>query len=256
MKHFALFALLIILFGCSGEDSQYVDKTPPVRPKMIPHLGTPGDPDIYINDAWMEITDENNGIDTVPDGNKMRIMWEPFIDTDLSHLKIYRFSDIDPDPIEIDQIPANMHNYLDQGPLVERVWYSYFIELFDVAGNSAVSDTVSYALLAKPFLVGPEDGATVDIENLEFLWNRADDRTGFYRVLVWNHHRQLLWHGDLYLALEDDPLSMTFPILGDLDTPINPGDVLRWRVDYFDYDDLNQMNMGSKSEERIFIVSP
>jgi len=257
MRYLIILTFAFILFGgCSGEDSPHVDTTPPTRPVMIPHLGVPGDPDIFMNDAWVEITDDNNGIDTVPNGDHMRIMWEPFIDTDLSHLKVFRFSDINPEPIEIDQIQANQYSYLDQGPLVERVWYSYFIELFDASGNSTVSDTVSYALLAKPHLIEPQNGAVVDITNLEFQWNRADDRTGFYRVLVWNQHRRLIWHQDLYLGLEDDPLTMSFPIIVDEENPIYPGDTLRWRVNYFDYDDLHQMNMGSKSEERIFIVGP
>jgi hypothetical protein len=41
------------------------------------------------------LTDDNNGIDAVPDGNWIKLSWDPFIDNDLSHLKIYRYSDID-----------------------------------------------------------------------------------------------------------------------------------------------------------------
>jgi hypothetical protein len=248
--------LLIILTGCAGEDDAGKDTTPPIQPVLIPHLGDPGDSPIYINGALTEITDENNGIDTVPEGQMIRIAWEPLVDTDLSHMKIYRFSDIDIEPVEVDEIQANRNSYLDQGPLVERVWYSYYVELFDASGNSAVSDTVSYAILAKPYLVGPDNGTTQNIANLEFQWNRADDSSGFYRILVWNENRKLIWHTDFNLANEIDPLTLPFPIISseDEEDRIHPGDVLRWRIDYFDWDVQHQMYMGSESVERVFIV--
>jgi hypothetical protein len=245
---------LVLLSSCAGEDDPNVDTTPPSQPVLIPHLGDPGDDPIYIDDVWVELTDDNNGIDTVSEGQMMRIMWEPLIDNDLSHIKIYRFSDIEADSVEIDEIQANQNSYLDQGPLVERIWYSYFVELFDSSGNSTVSDTVSYALLAKPYLISPANGEFVDITELDFVWNRADDRTGFYRVLVWNEEHRLLWSGELDLANEEDPLSLPFPIIIDEEDPIQPGDALRWRVDYFDWDEQHQMYMGSESPERIFIV--
>lgn len=249
-----LIMVLILLSSCAGEDESNQDTTPPTQPVLIPHLGDTGDGSIEIDGVSVELSDDNNGIDTVPNGHMMRLMWEPLIDTDLSHMKIYRFSDVEADSVEIDEIQANQNSYLDQGPLVERIWYSYYVELFDSSGNSAISDTVSYALLAKPYLLSPNDGDFVDINDLDFVWNSADDRSGFYRVLVWNEDNKLLWSGDLDLALEDDPLSLPFPILVDEEDPIESGDVLRWRVDYFDWDEQHQMYMGSESPERIFYV--
>lgn len=254
MKHIVwLLLILLILTACSGEDDPNKDTTPPTRPVLIPHLGDTGDLPIPMEDGTeMTITDDNNGIDAVPDGHKMRIMWKPFIDNDLSHLKIYRFSDIQPEVIEIAQIQPNAISYTDEGPLIERVWYSYFIELFDTSGNSAVSDTVSYALLAKPYLLEPQHGAFVNPSGMRFYWNRADDRTGFYRVLLWDEDNTLRWHGDLNLATEDDPLWIQLP---NLFPPIPPGSTMRWRVDYFDWNEEHQMNMGSESEERIFTTT-
>lgn len=247
---------LLLLWGCSGDDDKDKDKTPPTTPVMIPHLGDTGDPRIMINDAWVEISDDNNGIDTVPEGQWIRLAWEPFIDNDLSHLKIYRFSDLEPDAGEIAEIPANSISYLDKGPLVERSWYSYYIELFDASGNSSVSDTVSYAILTKPNLISPANGASVSTSGLYLEWDAADDGSGFYRVLVWDEELELLWYYDVNVEIVDEEDDMQiikcpFPVMSPV---IASGSTLRWRVDYFDWDEEHQMYMGSESNERIFHV--
>jgi hypothetical protein len=254
MRHIIYILLAVILLSsCSGEDNPNKDTTAPTQPVLIPHMGDTGDSPIQLDeDSWLYLNEENNGLDTVPDGHMMVVRWEPFIDTDLSHIKVYRFSDYESEPVEIDQVQANQQSYLDQGPLIERVWYSYFIELFDTSGNSTVSDTVSYALLAKTNLVAPDDGAFISTEDFHFYWNRADDRTGFYRVLLWDENNDLLWNGDFHLATEDDPLHLPLP---NLNPPLQIGSTLRWRVDYFDWDEEHQMFMGSESEERIFTIT-
>ncbi|MCB5266529.1 MAG: hypothetical protein PHU99_03255 [Candidatus Cloacimonetes bacterium] len=243
---------LVGLGSCSGEDNPGNDTTPPAPPVLIPHRGDVGDPPIEIDEHNVVLTDDNNGIDTVPDGNWIKLSWDPFIDNDLSHLKIYRYSDIDTLAQEIANIPANSYSYLDQGPLNERSWYSYYAELFDASGNSSVSDTVSYAILAKSNLLSPANGAVMPNSGWRFEWEIADDRTGFYRVLVWNEDNELLWSNDLHLGVEDNPLWMTFPVLTP---PIDPGTTLRWRVDYFDWDEEHQIYMGSESNERILHIN-
>lgn len=254
MRYLTYLLLGLSLFGffaCSGEDDADKDSTPPSMPVLIPHLGDTGDAPVLIGDQLVNLTDDNNGIDTVPEGNWIKLNWEPFIDNDLSHLKVFRFSDIDAEVQEIAHIPANAISYLDQSALVERTWYSYFIELFDASGNSAVSDTVSYAILQKSNLISPANGEIVNTADLKFFWNIADDRSGSYRVLVWDEENELLWSGELPLANEENPLTMTFPIISP---PIPSGTTLRWRVDYFDWDEEHLMFMGSESAERIFYV--
>lgn len=247
---FILILALVILGGCSGKDDPDVDKIPPVAPVMIPHLGDTGDDPVIYNGIEIVLNDENNGIDTVPEGNMMRIPWEPFQDTDLSHLKVFRFSDIEPEPIAIDSVRADRHHYLDQGPLVERVFYSYYIELFDSSGNSAVSDTVSYALLPKSSLISPPNNHYGSTEGLRFTFRRADDRAGRYRVLLFGEDSQLIWHTDIE-NIGDIEMSVAFPHQA---YNIPAGTRLRWRVDYFDWDDANQIFMGSESNEWNYTV--
>ena len=256
MKHIIWILLVaLLLFSCSGEDEPAKDNTPPTRPILIPHRGDSQYGAIYTDDNGnnIDLTEENNGIDTVPEGNWIRISWKPFQDNDLSHFKVFRFSGFEPEPIEIANRPANEDHYLDQGPLEVERWYSYFIELFDISGNSTISDTVFYAILHKTQPMSPADNAYINPDGLRFQWTRADDGTGFYRVLLWNQDNSLIWSEDMYPTAEDDDLlEIQLPILNP---PITIGSTLRWRVDYFDWDADKQMYMGSESIERYFTTS-
>lgn len=239
--------LLLGLLGCSGEDNPDQDKIPPVAPVLVPHLGDVGD----NFTGGYALTEENNGIDAVPDGNWMRILWEPFVDTDLSHVKIYRFDELDTEPVLIDSIMANRYSYLDsKQQLQERVIYSYFIDLVDTSGNSARSDTVSYGLLAKSLLISPENNATVVPGQITFSFNRSG-YVSKCRVVVMDEDYEYVWHQELSISTEEDPLYIVFPV--NLANQYR-GRSLRWRVDTFDWSEELQGYLGSESSERVMHI--
>lgn len=246
--------LLLGLLSCSGDDPIDQDTVAPSAPKLIHHLGDAGDDPVIIDNQQVYWNDDNNGMDTVPDGNWIKIPWEPFIDNDLSHVKIFRFSEANPEPILLNTVPAVDDYYLDQSPLVEREWYSYYIELYDASGNFSVSDTSSYSILAKSLPTYPADGSTVSLNNLTLKWNIGDSNTTRFRVLVWNNSNELIYSTLYFYAPTQEnppPPQVPFPIL----TPAPPsGEVLRWRVDAFDWDSEHGQDMGSESEERTFTV--
>lgn len=239
--------LILAMTACSGEDNPDTDTTPPVAPTMIKHLGDVGD---GFNGGFT-LTDDNNGIDTVPDGDWIKVMWAPFVDTDLSHVKIWRYDSINTEPVLVDSIIANRTSYLDsKQQLQERLIYSYFIDLVDTAGNSARSDTVSYGLLAKSLLIAPENNATVYPGQIAFSWNRS----GFVstcRVIVWDENNNYVWHQDLVVSAEEDPLQILFPV--NLAQEYQ-GRSLRWRVDTFDRSEELQGFLGSESLERVMHI--
>ncbi len=248
-----LIIILLTLLSCSGDDPIDNDTIPPSNPKLIAHRGDVGDPPMIVNNQPVAITDENNGIDADPVGNWINLRWEPLIDTDLSHIKVFRFSESDPEPDSLATIPASDNGFQDRdGSLVEREWYSYFIELYDSSGNYSTSDTVSYALLAKSNLYTPEEGATVSPLGLKLRWYKGSSYATRFRVLVWiDATNELKWFSDFYLATEDDPLEVNFPVLSPA---IPSGTALRWRVDAFDDSDIHSSSMGSESHERIFYL--
>ncbi len=246
-----MLAVILFLCGCSGTDDNEQDTTPPIPPVLTPHLGDTGDPPVMYEGQLIVLNDENNGIDTVPDGNWIRVSWNPFKDTDLSHVKIWRFNNFDTEPALIDSISATADYFLDtDNQLTERVWYSYYIDLVDLAGNESRSDTTSYALLSKSLLLAPANGATITPLNAEFSWNRSGT-AGKFRLLVMDESYNYIWHQDLYVALEADPLTISMPT--NLASQYS-GQSLRWRVDSFDWDEEWQAYMGSESFERIVHV--
>lgn len=242
----ATIVLFTLLAGCSGKDKSNKDTTAPYPPKLVAHLGDTGDYPIIYNGNELTLTEENNGIDTVPDGDWIRVLWEPFLDTDLSHIRIYRFDQFNPEPVMIDSLSASARQYVDsRNALNVETVYSYYIDLVDFSGNSARSDTVAYAILSKCQLVSPENNATVTPGAIVFKW----DRSGFatrYRALVFDENHNYVWHQDIVVSFEDD-LSIPFPV--NLAEEYS-GRSLIWRIDSFDVNNELLMDIGSESNIR------
>ncbi|PKN73052.1 MAG: hypothetical protein CVU50_04675 [Candidatus Cloacimonetes bacterium HGW-Cloacimonetes-3] len=250
---FILICIMVLgLFSCSGDDPLDQDTDPPARPMLRPHLGDTGDPPVVWNYQTIELNDSNNGIDAVQDGNFIRIPWEPFIDTDVSHLNVFRFSEFEPTPVLVaGNVPASSRSYLDQSnTLVERVWYSYFIHLYDGSGNYSVSDTVSYAFLYKCNLEHPDEGSTVSQVNLKLQWTDYGVNASSFRVLIWNELDELLYTETINVHVPVDVYEIPFPN----GLPVASGDLIRWRVDAFDQDADIEILMGSESQERTFYL--
>jgi hypothetical protein len=253
-KNMLLFFIIaaIILTGCSGKDESEKDKIPPIPPDLIHHLGDTGDPPVDYEGQSVVLNEDNNGIDAVPDGDWIRVLWAPFKDIDLSHIKVFRFSSFNPDPVFMDSISASAHYYLDtDNNLIERVWYSYFIDLIDLAGNVSRSDTTSYALLPKSMLISPADNSLVSPYDMSFQWQRIGS-VGKFRIVFFDEYYNYVWHEDITTNLENEYFEV-------LDFPVNiaqqyAGQSLRWRVDSFEYDADKEEYMGSESNERIIHI--
>jgi len=250
MKNIYLILVVIsavLLISCAGEDKLKVDKIPPVSPILIPHLGDTGDLPVIYENQTISLNDENNGIDTVPDGDWIRILWQPFLDTDLSHVKVYRFNEFQTTPVLVDSIPSSNRYYLDSSAALNyETVYSYFIDLVDSSGNTARSDTVAYAILSKPQLISPDQNASVTPADIAFRWARS----GFaskYRAVVFDANYEYVWHQDLVVSFEEDQMSILFPV--NLAQQY-AGQSLTWRIDSFEWNNTLQNYMGAESFER------
>ncbi len=253
MRYIIIFCLagLIALSGCSGKDKITVDNTPPTDPIMVPHLGDLGDNTYLLNDVPFTPDDDNNGIDAVPDGDWLRVSWQHLLDTDLDYIKIFRYDEFDTNPIIVDSISYENDFYVDSNNSLEtNRRYSYYIEVVDDNGNSAVSDTVTYKLISKQILTYPDPGAYNDSLNLSLCWQKSGFVTKF-RVLVFDANHDKLWHRDIQVSFEGDFFKVSLPanLLSGY-----TGGYIYWRVDAFDYDSELLMEIGSESQERLINV--
>jgi hypothetical protein len=255
------FACFLVLAACSGRDKIATDTTAPFPPILIPHLGDTGDSPVEYNGQTIVLNEDNNGIDTDPDGDWIKVSWQHFLDTDLNYVKIYRFDDDSNQTVHLTTLVdsvgvGNLQGdyYLDSNnQLSTDVRYSYFIEVFDNAGNSALSDTVSYALLSKQIPMSPENGSTADPNSITFEWQRS----GFVskiRVLVFDDTHQYLWHRDIDVAFEDDIMTTSMPS-NWVQSLHYTGNLVYWRVDAFEWDNELQFFAGSESNEQILYLN-
>ncbi|RLC49910.1 MAG: hypothetical protein DRI23_08225 [Candidatus Cloacimonadota bacterium] len=270
MKYLIIALLVIILWGCSGEDVVNVDSIPPAKPDLIHHLGDTGDggtssypgANYYNLSSQPEL--ENNGIDADDEGDFIQLKWWNLPDTDIDYLEIFRFTlqDFQNDSLDfvtkIDSIDYNNQTqYLDMNaPIFKNLFY--FISVVDEAGNYTYSDTVCYKLLHQPSVLGPPSEITVSpqvMNQTEFSW--WEDESGtviMYRLLLFDENRNLIWQYEP-LDLEDPSVIYNGP-------NIDSGTTVTWRLDAFGHDLFNveifdqefTVHSGSESAERVLYV--
>jgi hypothetical protein len=250
---FCIGVIVLVTLGCSGKELVTEDKIPPTKPGLIAHLGDTGDyPDsVYYNGAWVLLTDDTNGIDAIPDVDGIRITWDHFLDLDLDYVDIWRFNDFS-DPRVIATIPSTQESYTDTKNVTMNgdslyYRYSYYIEVFDRAGNSTKSDTVSYRLIEKQIPVTPGNGATIStMTGLHFVYGRSGNITKF-RVLLFDDFHDLIWSQNVE-GEEQTTYSISYT------GPVFTNKTLLWRVDAFEWDSSLNMYIGSESHENTFTV--
>ncbi len=248
---FGLIIIGVLLCSCSGEERDSKDTTPPVSPVLVPHLGDTGDYPVVYNGFTVTLNEENNGIDAVPDGDWIRVLWQPFVDVDLSHVKVYRFDQFNNNPVLIDSVSASSRQYIDsRNSLNVETVYSYFIDLVDFSGNSTRSDTVSYAILSKPIIISPDHNQTLAPSGIQFKWS-ASGFASKYRVLVFDETYKYLWHQDYDVAYEEDVMTVPFPVNLAQE---QSGKSIIWRVDSFEMNIELDGFMGAESNERVLHI--
>jgi len=234
---FVMLIILLLLLGCTGEESLGVDTQAPNKPELVPHLGDTGDGGSssvpganYYNTNNIDF--ENNGIDAIMDGNWIKMQWFRLEDSDIDYLKIFRFSaqDYYSDTLNFVQIIDTVDYeeqiyYVDRTSMTDKNYF-YFTEAFDNAGNSALSDTTGYKLIDKPYLISPVDNSSYqNIYEVVFEWQQGGSEALQHRLLVFNEDRELIW--------QNTPLDLEDFIVPYGGPSIDPGSVLIWRVDAF-----------------------
>ena len=230
--------LTVMLIACSGDDDVERDKIPPTKPNLIPHLGDAGDGTIVHEGQQILLNDNNNGIDAESGERGFRLIWDPLIyDNDLEKIIINRYMNDDVENIvKVDSITADNNYYIDNSissDYLHENKFSFFIDVYDRAGNSTRSDTVHYRLAEKTYLLSPQNGSTLQTSyNMIFDWNYTGDYD-FYRVLLFDESDELKWYKDVLIDAPDEDLhdDSSAKYTGILEE----GNYY-WRVDVFKHD--------------------
>lgn len=254
-------SVLSFIIGCTGKETTGVDTHIPEPPVMIPHLGDTGD-SIYVGGEL--INDTNNGIDTVPDNDWIRIQWRRIDEPNVDYMKIYRFSDFQPDSVLVDSLSRTatrrneyLDRTLDRANPVGQMW-SYYTQLYLTNGNYSLSDTVSYKLTQKPFLMSPVNNVQLRPDEIKFQWERTDDAI-HYRILVFDADHEYIWHEDYYIIEDSDYiLEYSGPDLSYLLDHEYKDNLIIWRVDAFGSIDNEEgiSISGAESRERFIELIP
>lgn len=260
-----LLVLAMMLIGCSGDDDLEKDKIPPTKPNLIPHLGDTGDGKITYNNDEIFLNDSNNGIDAESGERGFKLLWDPLIyDNDLEKIVINRYMNDDIENIVmVDSIFADNVYYIDNSIISEFIYenkFSYFLDVYDRAGNSTRSDTVHYRLADKSYLVAPWNGQSlVNSIDLTFDWAYTGDYD-FYRVLLFDSDSNLIWLKDVFADVNEDNINDT-SFASYLGSPLTVGNYY-WRVDVFKFDfeldsyynEEKEFYYGSESEISEFSI--
>ncbi len=260
-----IITVLLVALGCAGQDEQNKDKIPPTKPVLHHHIGDLGDVE-SITQLPIEgvdgndINDFNNGIDALHGpNNDIRLQWDHLVDNDLDFVNIYRYSFYDEVEL-INTITPSVDEFIDRNLTTYRK-YSYYLEVFDVAGNSTMSDTVSYKLYNKAQLVSPVNETTSNnLSELSFRWNEAgvSETVDFYRVVLYRDvsndnysEYEIVWSYDEAVT-DQENFEINYSALGgDLSIP---NGTYYWRVDAFTYNSETNAYFGSESVEyRLYI---
>ncbi len=130
-------------------------------------------PKVVMVPAASDTSRIEKGIDTVPEGNAIRIEWIPSDDENVAKYEIHRRSGSAPG-VKFARIATVVHpdSFYVDSDLQLKLLVRYFYSIWAVTDDGLLSensDTLSYMLLEKPTILSPK-AETTDAKPV-FLWN-------------------------------------------------------------------------------------
>ncbi len=180
---------------------------------------------------------EEQGIDAIPDEDRIRLEWWVGSEEDLARYEIYRSREDEAVDslvavLPIEEISGEVAFYEDEDVAL-RVCYLYTIKAFDEANNaSTVSDTLTYMLLSK--LMPDQPRGDITDRSPEFVFQWGDDPLPIvsYVIKVTDDMGTYLWISDLLIAQGyDTPVHTVYNVDGRANSDSLESGGYFWRVD-------------------------
>ncbi len=194
------------------------------------------DPPVVLPASECTSADEQ-GIDAVPDRDRIRLEWWVGSEEDLAGYEIYRHREGEAVDslvavLLIEEISGEVAFYEDEDVALQ-MRYFYTIKAFDEANNaSTVSDTLTYMLLSKLMPDQPRGDITDRIPEFVFQWGDDPLPIVSYVIKVTDVMGTYLWISDLFIAQEyDTPVHIVYNVDGRANSDSLESAVYFWRVD-------------------------
>jgi hypothetical protein len=207
---------------------------------------------VHIIDGVSDTSSVEKGIDTVPEGNTIRIEWESSSDENVDVYEIYRNSETEKgkfDKKKFDIIaPVSVPDtfYEDQNLLLNVGYYYYILAVTDYGSRSEPSDTLNYKLIEKPINLRP-DGSVSDTKP-EFSW--TDPNNAHYYVIRIMENDKMVWLSQLQSDYsERQTIRFNEDHLAAYDS-LAKGVTYNWRVDVIG----SESHSGSESQWKSIVV--
>jgi hypothetical protein len=188
---------------------------------------------------------DERGMDAVPEGDAILIVWIPSGEENVTEYEIYRGSRKDAVFTRIARVQVPDSTYLDYGVTLDTRYYYYLLAVNDGGERSEPSDTLSYKLIQKATGLLPV-GETA-IAKPVFSWHDPNTpQKAFYVIrLMESATKQVVWLSLIPSSYSGDRETVQFN--DDGTAPIDSlggGIDYQWRVDVVGSEDCS----GSESE--------
>ena len=194
------------------------------------------DPPVVLLASECTSADEQ-GIDAIPDEDRIRLEWWVGSEEDLARYEIYRSREDEAVDslvavLPIEEISGEVAFYEDEDVAL-RVCYFYTIKAFDEANNaSTVSDTLTYMLLSK--LMPDQPRGDITDRSPEFVFQWGDDPLPIvsYVIKVKDAAETYLWISEPVLVSGySEPGQIEYNVDGKATSASLESGVYSWRVD-------------------------
>lgn len=213
---YSLFLLLILIFinfSCKSKESPAKERPQPVE--LIP--------------CSADTSRIESGIDAVPDGDKIHLEWNPNSDVTVSTHEVYRSAVINGTYSKVASVDIPTRFYDDPVSVNIRYYY-YVLAVSDEGVKSEPSDTLSYKLIFKPEILGPEGDSTV---RPIFIWRDANRASDYVIRVQESGSDAFVWFSK-FQAPQYGPEEQSISFNADhaaVKDSLTMGKVYQWRID-------------------------
>lgn len=208
-----LLILIFINFNCKNKESPL--KVKPQKVALIP--------------CSSDTSRIESGIDAVPEGDKIHVEWNSGYDETVQTYEVYRGTSAKGVYSKVATVNVPTQFYDDPVSVNTRYYY-YVLSVSDEGVESESSDTLSYKLVFKPEILGPEGDAP---DKPVFAWRDANRASDYVIRVQESGSDSFVWFS-MFQAPQYGPEEQSIAFNADHSAAavsLTTGKAYQWRID-------------------------